>query len=33
MRVADIERIQLSIRPSAGAIPRVEVEWVMLAFQ
>jgi hypothetical protein len=33
MRVADIERIQLSLRPAAGAIPRVEVEWVMLAFQ
>ena len=30
IRTADLERLQLSLRPSAATAPRFEVEWVRL---
>jgi hypothetical protein len=32
VRAGEIERVQLSLRPLGTQVPRVEVEWVMLAF-
>jgi hypothetical protein len=33
VRPADIERLQLSLRPDGGSVPAVEVEWVSLVFR
>jgi hypothetical protein len=32
LRPADIERLQLSLRPRGNAVPRLEIEWVRLVF-
>jgi hypothetical protein len=32
IRPAEIERVQLSLRPSGARDPKVEIEWVMLGF-
>ena len=32
VRVEEVERVQLSLRPGGSSVPRVDVEWVMLAF-
>ena len=33
IRLRDVERLQLSLRPGAGVPPRVEIEWVRLEFE
>jgi hypothetical protein len=33
MRPAEIERVQLSLRPGAAVTPRVDVEWITLVFR
>jgi hypothetical protein len=33
IRLPELERLQLSLRPSGATIPKVEVEWVSLAFE
>ena len=33
IRLPELERLQLSLRPSGSAIPKVEIEWVSLAFE
>jgi hypothetical protein len=32
IRLDDVERVQLSLRPSGSGVPRIDVEWVRLAF-
>jgi hypothetical protein len=32
VRAGEIERVQLSLRASSSQVPRVDVEWVKLAF-
>lgn len=33
IRLDEVERLQLSLRPSGDRVPRVEVEWVRMAFR
>jgi hypothetical protein len=33
IRLEEVERLQFSLRPGGVAVPRVEIEWVMMAFE
>jgi hypothetical protein len=33
IRLPELERLQFSLRPSGAATPKVEIEWVALAFE
>jgi len=33
IRLPELERLQISLRPSGATTPKVEIEWVSLAFE